>query len=169
MVDRSRRFALPVIEPRTQTGAIWPPLPPPVETEAERIARLEEAARKQKVSDKIDQEIELEKLERQRKPKPNTTILLLGKHPSHDTLWACEELKGTFKGQAESGKSTILKVSDPCLFVSHAILYPLHPLIHCDTLCHEITRIFNLCTHLRPFTRRRRHGRRLSISTSCGP
>ncbi|KAF7972800.1 hypothetical protein HWV62_16980 [Athelia sp. TMB] len=62
------------------------------ETEERRLAREAEEAERQKTSDLIDLEIAKEKAERDKRKKPNTTIMLLG--------------------QAESGKvcrSTILK------------------------------------------------------------
>ncbi|KZP28108.1 G-alpha-domain-containing protein [Athelia psychrophila] len=90
MPDRIiRRLAGPSTEPRTQTGAIWPPRPPREETEEQRMARVAEETEMQRRSERIDLEIGRERAERQKKPKPSATIMLLG--------------------QAESGKSTILK------------------------------------------------------------
>ncbi|EIN08788.1 P-loop containing nucleoside triphosphate hydrolase protein [Punctularia strigosozonata HHB-11173 SS5] len=71
---------------------LWPPYPRPDETEArsreEKNARLEEERQAKIVSDNIDSQIEAERQERRRK-LPQAKILLLG--------------------QAESGKSTLLK------------------------------------------------------------
>ncbi|KZT68898.1 G-protein alpha subunit [Daedalea quercina L-15889] len=70
------------------TPETWPPHPPPGETELERAVRLEEEKEAKRRSDAIDRELELERLE-QRKHRYATRVLLLG--------------------QAESGKSTMLK------------------------------------------------------------
>ncbi|KAH9933905.1 guanine nucleotide binding protein, alpha subunit [Fomitopsis serialis] len=77
-------------KPATPTTPVtpWPPHPPPGETELERAVRLEEEKEARRKSDVIDREIELERVE-QRKHKNCTRVLLLG--------------------QAESGKSTMLK------------------------------------------------------------
>ncbi|PCH43570.1 G-alpha-domain-containing protein [Wolfiporia cocos MD-104 SS10] len=66
----------------------WPPYPPDNETELERALRLEEEREAKRVSDEIDRGLERER-QNLRKKKIQTTILLLG--------------------QAESGKSTLLK------------------------------------------------------------
>ncbi|EIM82077.1 G-alpha-domain-containing protein [Stereum hirsutum FP-91666 SS1] len=67
----------------------WPPRPSPErETEEQRTERLEREREAKRVSDDIDCELEAEKIER-RKRKPDVKILLLG--------------------QAESGKSTMLR------------------------------------------------------------
>ncbi|KAF6757701.1 guanine nucleotide binding protein, alpha subunit [Ephemerocybe angulata] len=67
----------------------WPPAPPVDETDEERQNRLDEEARAKKRSDEIDSEIRAEKEKKKRKPGNRAKILLLG--------------------QAESGKSTVLK------------------------------------------------------------
>ncbi|KAI0937522.1 hypothetical protein AcV5_000338 [Taiwanofungus camphoratus] len=66
----------------------WPPFPPPGETDLERALRLEEEKEAKRISDAIDYAIEKERQE-SRKQRYHTRVLLLG--------------------QAESGKSTILK------------------------------------------------------------
>ncbi|KAH9835139.1 G-protein alpha subunit [Rhodofomes roseus] len=70
------------------TPETWPPHPPPGETELERAVRVEEEKEAKRTSDAIDRELELERVE-QRKHRHSTRVLLLG--------------------QAESGKSTMLK------------------------------------------------------------
>ncbi|KAH9921380.1 G-protein alpha subunit [Amylocystis lapponica] len=70
------------------TPEVWPPLPPPGETDLEQALRIEEEKEAKRVSDAIDTAIEQERQEL-RKQRVNTKILLLG--------------------QAESGKSTMLK------------------------------------------------------------
>ncbi|CCM02500.1 uncharacterized protein FIBRA_04602 [Fibroporia radiculosa] len=70
------------------TPEVWPPHPPPGETDLERAVRLEEEKEAKRISDAIDHDLELDKVE-WRKRKYHTRILLLG--------------------QAESGKSTMLK------------------------------------------------------------
>ncbi|KAF9456865.1 guanine nucleotide binding protein, alpha subunit [Collybia nuda] len=67
--------------------ATWPPLPPPDESEEARILRQKEEEEAKRVSDNIDKSIFAEK--ERKKRSPNAKILLLG--------------------QAESGKSTVLK------------------------------------------------------------
>lgn len=69
-------------------GQSWPPYPPAEETELERALRLEEEKEAKKKSDVIDEAIEVERNEL-KKRKQYIKVLLLG--------------------QAESGKSTILK------------------------------------------------------------
>lgn len=79
------RIGIPLIEHRTQTGNIWPPPVTLNENETERFQRLAEESRALRVSEAIDQGIELEKAEK-RKRKPDTKILLLGTFllvPSH--------------------------------------------------------------------------------------
>ncbi|KII91129.1 hypothetical protein PLICRDRAFT_51316 [Plicaturopsis crispa FD-325 SS-3] len=66
----------------------WPPPPPANETCAERDARVAKELEARRVSEGIDRSIEAERIEK-KKQKPAVTILLLG--------------------QAESGKSTMLK------------------------------------------------------------
>lgn len=67
----------------------WPPYPPNAETELEKAVRLEEEKEARRVSDSIDHELELEKQEMRARRRHQTRVLLLG--------------------QAESGKSTMLK------------------------------------------------------------
>ncbi|EJF63820.1 G-protein alpha subunit [Dichomitus squalens LYAD-421 SS1] len=67
----------------------WPPYPPPGETELEKALRLEDEREARRVSDAIDQALELELQSTRRKRKEETRLLLLG--------------------QSESGKSTMLK------------------------------------------------------------
>ncbi|KAJ7669001.1 guanine nucleotide binding protein, alpha subunit [Mycena rosella] len=66
---------------------VWPPPPPASESDAERAARIEAEHEAKRVSNAIDESLALER--EQRKRPSNAKILLLG--------------------QAESGKSTILK------------------------------------------------------------
>ncbi|KAJ7484668.1 guanine nucleotide binding protein, alpha subunit [Mycena latifolia] len=66
---------------------VWPPPPPALESEAEKAARIEAEREAKRVSNAIDDALALER--EQRKRPSNAKILLLG--------------------QAESGKSTILK------------------------------------------------------------
>ncbi|KAI0356189.1 G-protein alpha subunit [Trametes cingulata] len=66
----------------------WPPPPPKNETESEKAARLAAEKEAKRISDEIDRALEQERQEL-RKHRPQTKILLLG--------------------QAESGKSTMIK------------------------------------------------------------
>ncbi|KAJ7800319.1 guanine nucleotide binding protein, alpha subunit [Mycena olivaceomarginata] len=66
---------------------VWPPPPPAIETDWERLSRAEAEREAKRVSNAIDETLALER--EQRKRPSNAKILLLG--------------------QAESGKSTILK------------------------------------------------------------
>ncbi|EPS97641.1 hypothetical protein FOMPIDRAFT_1024939 [Fomitopsis schrenkii] len=66
----------------------WPPYPPPDETELEKAVRLEEEKVAKRISEEIDRQIERDRQELKKK-RLETKILLLG--------------------QAESGKSTLLK------------------------------------------------------------
>ncbi|OSD04002.1 G-protein alpha subunit [Trametes coccinea BRFM310] len=67
---------------------VWPPPPPKNESESEKAARLAAEKEAKKISDEIDRALEHERQEL-RKHRPQTKILLLG--------------------QAESGKSTMIK------------------------------------------------------------
>ncbi|KAI0371122.1 G-protein alpha subunit [Pilatotrama ljubarskyi] len=67
---------------------VWPPLPPKDESETEKAARLAAEKEAKRISDEIDRALEQERQEL-RKHRPQTKILLLG--------------------QAESGKSTMIK------------------------------------------------------------
>ncbi|KAI0829657.1 G-alpha-domain-containing protein [Trametes gibbosa] len=67
---------------------VWPPLPPKNENESERTARIAAEREAKRISDEIDRALEQEKQDL-RKHKPHSKILLLG--------------------QAESGKSTMIK------------------------------------------------------------
>ncbi|KAJ6590515.1 guanine nucleotide binding protein, alpha subunit [Mycena vulgaris] len=69
------------------TRNVWPPPPPAVESDAERAARVEAEREAKRISNAIDESLAIER--EQRKRPSNAKILLLG--------------------QAESGKSTILK------------------------------------------------------------
>jgi hypothetical protein len=111
---------LPMLLPRRN---IWPPPPPGTESEQERLDRVE-AEREAKrvcivlvmfmlspsdvyhfqVSDAIDAALSLER--KQRKRASNVKILLLG--PCYFCLEA-SSIPNVPLGQAESGKSTILK------------------------------------------------------------
>ncbi|KAI0930624.1 hypothetical protein AcV5_007288 [Taiwanofungus camphoratus] len=72
----------------SMTGNIWPPRPSVEESELDKALRLEEEREAKRVSDEIDRIIEHDRLEL-RKKRSATKILILG--------------------QAESGKSTMLK------------------------------------------------------------
>ncbi|KAI0775645.1 G-protein alpha subunit [Trametes elegans] len=67
---------------------VWPPLPPRNESESDKAARLAAEKEAKRISDEIDRALEQERQEL-RKRRPQTKILLLG--------------------QAESGKSTMIK------------------------------------------------------------
>ncbi|KAJ8488898.1 hypothetical protein ONZ51_g3234 [Trametes cubensis] len=69
-------------------SSLWPPLPPKNESEEDKAARLAAEKEAKRISDEIDRALEQEKQEL-RKHRPQTKILLLG--------------------QAESGKSTMIK------------------------------------------------------------
>jgi guanine nucleotide-binding protein subunit alpha len=101
MPDRSSR----TVGASTQIGNVWPPPPSANETESEKACRLEKEIEALKVSDAIDQTIDLDKLER-RRHKAATKIVLLGELFCSKILYV-DTIK--FVGQAESGKSTILK------------------------------------------------------------
>ncbi|KAF7374477.1 Kinase-like protein [Mycena sanguinolenta] len=69
---------------------VWPPLPPATKSKKERLARVEAEREAKRVSDAIDEALALEREQTKRNAKiPKEKIVLLG--------------------QAESGKSTILK------------------------------------------------------------
>ncbi|KAH9942317.1 G-alpha-domain-containing protein [Epithele typhae] len=73
---------------RATVSNAWPPEPPSNETEAQKATRLEAERAAKEISDDIDKAIEAERQELRRN-KPQTKVLLLG--------------------QAESGKSTMIK------------------------------------------------------------
>ena len=56
----------------------WPPYPPPGETELEKALRLEEEREAKRISDAIDQALELEMQSTRRQRKGETRLLLLG-------------------------------------------------------------------------------------------
>ncbi len=56
----------------------WPPYPPPGETDLERALRLEEEREAKKVSDEIDQELEIERQTTRKKQKGEKRLLILG-------------------------------------------------------------------------------------------
>ncbi|KAI0635319.1 G-alpha-domain-containing protein [Trametes polyzona] len=68
---------------------VWPPWPPPDETELEKAVRLEEEREAKRISDAIDRALESERQSLRRERKGEMKLLLLG--------------------QSESGKSTMLK------------------------------------------------------------
>ncbi|KAH9897013.1 G-alpha-domain-containing protein [Cubamyces lactineus] len=72
-----------------QPENVWPPYPPPDESELERAVRLEEEREAKLRSDAIDRALEAERQTLRRERKLETKLLLLG--------------------QSESGKSTMLK------------------------------------------------------------
>ena len=100
--DRSpSRLFMPGV--RRNTNAVWPPpTVPPNETEGERLARLEQEEEAKRTSDAIDSQL---RAERDARKKSSVKILLLGACPAsqHDPT------ADNFPGQAESGKSTMLK------------------------------------------------------------
>ncbi|TFY56250.1 hypothetical protein EVJ58_g7753 [Rhodofomes roseus] len=73
---------------KSQMTNTWPPYPPPDETELDKAVRLEEEKVAKRISEEIDRQIEYDRQELKKK-RSETKILLLG--------------------QAESGKSTLLK------------------------------------------------------------
>lgn len=115
---------------RTSTdGGPWPPPNPPDANEEERLARLEREREAQKVSDAIDRAISIEK--EQRKKQNGVKLLLLG--------------------QAESGKSTVLKNFQlrfaPKTFQAEAELW--RPIIHLN-LVRSVNFILDLLSSERP-------------------
>ncbi|KAK0480885.1 guanine nucleotide binding protein, alpha subunit [Armillaria novae-zelandiae] len=115
---------------RTSTdGGPWPPPNPPDANEEERLARLEREREAQKVSDAIDRAISVEK--EQRKKQNGVKLLLLG--------------------QAESGKSTVLKNFQlrfaPKTFQAEAELW--RPIIHLN-LVRSVNFILDLLSYERP-------------------
>ncbi|KAK0446068.1 guanine nucleotide binding protein, alpha subunit [Desarmillaria tabescens] len=113
----------------TDGGGPWPPPNPPDANEEERLARLEREREAQKVSDAIDRAISVEK--EQRKKQNGVKLLLLG--------------------QAESGKSTILKNFQlrfaPKTFQAEAELW--RPIIHLN-LVRSVNFILDLLSSERP-------------------
>lgn len=91
---------------RNRTSVVWPPPPPPDKTEAERETRIAEERKAKLVSDTIDATINAEK--DQRKRKSGAKVLLLGMPFIPIGLYTFF-LDCCIAGQAESGKSTILK------------------------------------------------------------
>jgi hypothetical protein len=86
----------------------WPPYPPPNETAEEAAVRAEEEEAAGKISKAIDESINAEK--EKRKNGPRAKLLLLGEYRSASPLASPQPLTATkHTGQAESGKSTILK------------------------------------------------------------
>ncbi|KAF8632865.1 hypothetical protein AX17_004713 [Amanita inopinata Kibby_2008] len=73
---------------KTNVSVVWPPHPPADETEEQARARLEQEAEAKRISDSIDRALSIER-EQMKKRGSGVKILLLG--------------------QAESGKSTVLK------------------------------------------------------------
>lgn len=85
----------------------WPPWPPSNETAEDREKRLQEEANKKRHSDNIDHDINLDREQRVATSSSTTKILLLGKCIS---ILRCNTIHiPCFLGQAESGKSTVLK------------------------------------------------------------
>ncbi|KAJ7207052.1 guanine nucleotide binding protein, alpha subunit [Mycena pura] len=93
---------------------VWPPPPPAQESETERLARIEAEREAKRISNAIDESLAAER--EQRKRASNARVLLLG--------------------QAESGKSTILKNLQlhfaPKAFQTEAIAW--RPVIHLNLL-----------------------------------
>ncbi|KAG5653565.1 hypothetical protein H0H81_012254 [Sphagnurus paluster] len=87
---------------------VWPPIPPPDDTEEARVARIAAEEEAKRISDSIDRSIGLER--EQRKRGNPAKILLLGNYTPCMVIAASRNLITLlFQGQAESGKSTILK------------------------------------------------------------
>jgi len=91
--------------PRKSSVSQWPPAPPHDETEDQRKERLKKEAAAKRKSDQIDRVIGAER-ERQKRVS-RAKILLLGARAARSPQMA-PDLK-TPLGQAESGKSTVLK------------------------------------------------------------
>jgi guanine nucleotide-binding protein subunit alpha len=102
MGERSTR----AIDTPTQTGNIWPPPLSANETDAERARRVQKELKARQVSEAIDHAIDLERIEK-RARKAATKILLLGERIHLVETMHRDNL--VYIGQAESGKSTILK------------------------------------------------------------
>lgn len=117
-----------IVRNSTDSGP-WPPPNPPDVNEEERLARLEREREAQKVSDAIDRAISIEK--EQRKKQNGVKLLLLG--------------------QAESGKSTVLKNFQlrfaPKTFQAEAELW--RPIIHLN-LVRSVNFILDLLSSDRP-------------------
>jgi hypothetical protein len=96
---------------RRNANVVWPPHPPPDETAAERSIRLDEEKEAKRISDAIDEALVLER-EREQKRQPDAKILLLGEVSIVYQSTLCYNfilVRPNSEGQAESGKSTVLK------------------------------------------------------------
>ncbi|KAI8993765.1 G-protein alpha subunit [Trametes punicea] len=82
------------------SGNVWPPPPPKNESENDKTARLAAEKEAKKISDEIDRALDQERQEL-RKHHPQTKILLLGS--------SIQQSGEHYVGQAESGKSTMVK------------------------------------------------------------
>ncbi|KAF9003423.1 guanine nucleotide binding protein, alpha subunit [Cyathus striatus] len=112
--------------PVSRKAIAWPPYPPPGETAEERTIRLDAELHAKRVSESIDRELDNER-EAKKKELPSVKVLLLG--------------------QAESGKSTVLKNFQlhfaPKAFAAEAELW--RPVIHLN-LVRSVNFILNLLT-----------------------
>ena len=91
MVDRSKQTKYERDDHPTQTGNIWPPPPSPDETDSEKTRRVAKEMEAKRVSDTIEQAIDLERAER-RKRQADTKILLLGRLFNYALLWSLLEM-----------------------------------------------------------------------------
>jgi hypothetical protein len=94
----------------TSRKSVWPPHPPPNESEEATRMRMEEEAEAKRVSESIDRALLAER-ELLKKRHSGAKILLLGmsSSPSFTSLYSFFNFFFFFSGQAESGKSTVLK------------------------------------------------------------
>ncbi|EAU82769.1 hypothetical protein CC1G_10888 [Coprinopsis cinerea okayama7 len=133
---------------KSSPSVAWPPPPPADESDEQRRNRLEREARAKETNDRIDKEISAEK---ERRKRPRAKILLLG--------------------QAESGKSTVLKNFQlqfaPKAFENDAEIW--RPVIHLN-LVRSINFLVNFLssrlTNLRDSTNQHSHSLSTQSSSS---
>lgn len=94
-----------VREPKSRDQPSWPPVLHEDETEVDKKARLKTEAEAKRVSELIDRQIEQDRQEKER--DPGGKILLLGVLSLADSNLTL--IYFAILGQAESGKSTVLK------------------------------------------------------------
>jgi hypothetical protein len=94
-------------EQRVTTQPIWPPIQHDGETDLGKQAQRNAEAESKRISDNIDKEIKLERLKRERETGPK--VLLLGAPPGFNIHHFRLIQDFHLSGQAESGKSTVLK------------------------------------------------------------
>ncbi|KAF8716015.1 hypothetical protein AX14_012498 [Amanita brunnescens Koide BX004] len=130
----------------TSRKSVWPPHPPPNESEEATRMRMEEEAEAKRVSESIDRALLAER-ELLKKRHSGAKILLLGmsSSPSFTSLYSFFNFFFFFSGQAESGKSTVLKNFQlrfsPKAFEAEAIVWC--PVIHLN-LVRSVNFILNL-------------------------